>query len=253
MHCRMDVTVAFMSRRSQRLPPKYLHHLTNCENTQDWGFPETTGCPIAFVTAMARLAGMASMYQKAARMGWAAFDDITFRPEISKIRDVVKAERPFLCDRTSDDQRPDWHQNRYHCVEAWRKAILLYTYRIFDRQNDADTPSTIFNLAHGTIDHIRLIARSDEIQKQVLLPVFLAGAEMRTERNRDFVRHYCEYWNKNSESGHFWSAMQLLEVVWRLIDAASGTNLCWADRVTPRDWLSVISGCDVLTSEVPAP
>jgi hypothetical protein len=249
----MDITVAFMCRKPQHISACYLHHLLSCEELPGWRFSDITGCPIAFVASMARLAVLASMYQNAAAMDWTVFDDLTFKPELLKIRESIKTERPFLCSRETGDvnQRPDFHQNRYHCVEAWRKAILLYTYRIFDREVFANAPAMIANLAHGTIDHVRWIAQSDDIQRQVLIPMFLAGAEMRTKGNRDFVRNYCMHWSALPGFRQFQIVLELLEDIWQQSDLTPGIAFCWANRVSPRDWLSVISGCGVLTSDVP--
>lgn len=75
---------------------------------------------MTFVSTMARLARLASVYQKAAEMNWTAFDDLSFNPEVSKIRLAIKVEEIDLheVDSLASEQNPDFHQNRYHCVEA---------------------------------------------------------------------------------------------------------------------------------------
>ena len=203
---------------------------------------------------MFRLSRLAALYNNAEIKGWTAFDDVSFIPEVHKIREAVKAERPFTCspvdDGSDEERRPDFHQNRYHCVEAWRKAILLYTYQIFDRQSDDTTTSTISHLAHMVLDHVRWIAKSDEIQKQILLPIFLAGAEMKTDENRDFVRQYCNMWGRNAECQNFSSAVRLLKDIWRQTDAVPDGRSCWIHHIGPHDWSLVISSKEAITSSI---
>lgn len=86
---------------------------------------------------------------------------------------------------------------------------------MFNRKSVGNTPSIVAHHAHVVVDHVRWIPQADAIHEQVLLPMFLPGAEMRAEDSRAFVREYCKYWSKASRFDLFESALDLLEDVWQ--------------------------------------
>jgi hypothetical protein len=69
-------------------------------------------------------------------------------------------------------------------------------------------------LVRKTLDHIRCCRRSSQTQKQLLLPVFLAGSETSDEDMRVFVKRYCAYWAEKSRYSMFNSVPTLLDEIW---------------------------------------
>ncbi|KAL2106956.1 hypothetical protein VUR80DRAFT_5918 [Thermomyces stellatus] len=114
--------------------------------------------------------------------------------DMCSVHGVVEQVKNYIDDDLSveDEVEPvddaDTRRNRFHCVGAWRHAILLYAQR---------SPQS------HRLDSARCIPLTETIQKQVLLPVFLAAAEVEDEWNREFAREYCRYWNGRSQFSQF--------------------------------------------------
>jgi hypothetical protein len=205
------------------------------------------GCPIFLLKAMLELSRLASLYQKSALREWSVFDDMTFKPIIGGLLQKVSSEKVDLrkVDGFSCEKGTTSRQDCYHCMEAWRCAVLLYCHRVFDRQKDEHTPSTISQLAHMVIDHVRWISEGDNMRKQLMIPVFLAGAEMRTEGNRGFVRGYSEQWAQQDSFGQFQYVLDVLGEIWQHVDTPEGTSTWWGRHLNRKRWTDVMRGCEV--------
>ncbi len=103
--------------------------------------------------------------------------------------------------------------DRFHCAEAWRCALLLYIECVF-KHEAGQRSAALINLVRRTLDHIRCCQRSSQTQKQLLLPVFLAGSETSDEGMRAFVKDYCAYWAETSRYSMFNSVPTLLDEIW---------------------------------------
>lgn len=106
-------------------------------------------------------------------------------------------------------------QDRYHCAEAWRYALLIYVERVFkwNRQQQC-RPCSIAQLVRETLDHVRSCRRTSQTQKQLLLPVFLAGSETTDADMRRLVKGYCKHWAEESRYNMFDSVSLLLDEIW---------------------------------------
>lgn len=129
--------------------------------------------------------------------------------DMCSVHGVVEQVKNYIDDDLSveDEVEPvddaDARRNRFHCVGAWRHAILLYAQRVFTPVQDAAGLRAISHLSRIVLDSARCIPLTETIQKQVLLPVFLAAAEVEDEWNREFAREYCRYWNGRSQFSQF--------------------------------------------------
>jgi hypothetical protein len=202
--------------------------------------------------SMIELSRLASLYQKAAATGWSVFDDMTFKPLMGGLLQRIKSEKVDLekLDGFHAHQGKKYRHNHYHCIEAWRSAVLLYCHRVFDRQRDESTPSMISQLAHMVIDHVRWIPEDAEIAKQLVIPVFLAGAEMRNETNRGFVRQYCTRWSQTDSFGQFQRTYDELDIIWSRADSAENTSSWWGQQIDSDSWVEPTRGCEVWLTQV---
>jgi hypothetical protein len=105
-------------------------------------------------------------------------------------------------------------QDRYHCTEAWRYALLIYIERAFRWDRKCPRPLNLKWLVRKTLDHVRCCRRMSQTQKQLLLPVFLAGSETTDQEMRHFTRKYCQWWVTRSRYNMFNSVSSLLEEIW---------------------------------------
>lgn len=206
----------------------YLQFLTKWEKHDKWSFFDLTGCPGDLLVHLFHLAEMAGQSEVARSMEWLSFN---IAPVMTVERKLVEWINEFSSLDEDDPDLPDseiekqFHeqQDRYYCAEAWRHTLLLYVESVF--KSDRQTRSLAINqLVRKTIDSIRCCRRTSQTQKQLLLPVFLAGCETSDEDMRSFVKDYCLYWGEKSRYGMFTSASVLLDEIW-------ATGKWWGDFI----------------------
>lgn len=231
MFDRWDVTLAFIAREDLRLPLTYLDTLIECEDEAECSFFVLNGCSIELVRAMARLANLASIHERTKQMEWTIFDRTPVDQIIADVQRFVNKEDVVLGETRPLQDDPHARRDRFHCIEAWRNAILLYTCRVFSRKQDATDLWTITHLARVILDHARCISRRSFIQKQVLLPVFLAGSEIEDEDDRSFIRNYCRHWSVTARFHMFETTRVLLEDIWKDMKSSTRDKYWWGTKV----------------------
>lgn len=215
---RWDVTLAMISRQGTIMDRGYLDFLIQWERQDDWSFFDLTGCTGDLVLFIFELAELAKQCEIAKSMEWLTFD-ITRVLEIEKELTNWNNDIGSLADEEtigiSDSQAERlFHkaQDRHHCAEAWRCALLLYIERVF---KSAQQRQVVAQFIRRTINHTMCCRRASQAQKQLLLPVFLAGSETLDQDIRDFVKEYCDYWGKKSRYKMFNTVPLVLEQVWK--------------------------------------
>ena len=107
-----------------------------------------------------------------------------------------------------------YKEDLHHCAEAWRYGLLIYVERVFKWNRNGPVSSILGFLARKALNHVSACRRSTMVQKQLLLPVFLAGCETKDECLRQEARSYCAWWNDKTRYDMFLTATALLEEVW---------------------------------------
>ncbi|SPN96477.1 uncharacterized protein DNG_00005 [Cephalotrichum gorgonifer] len=240
-----DATLALVSRQGIILDRSYLEHLVLSQDQDEWSFYDLTGCPGELFVHLVNLAELSKQREIAACMTWLTFDlspvnkiehDVQnwrsriFADAYSPNFDTIVEGLPEEADTEADtEEHLHSTQDRYHCVEAWRYALLIYIERVFRWDRKSPRPLKLKWLVRKTLDHIRCCRRTSQTQKQLLLPVFLAGSETTDGEMRRFTRNYCKWWAHRSRYNMFNSVSLLLEDIWKGDDAQA-----W--------WGSVIDG-----------
>lgn len=106
--------------------------------------------------------------------------------------------------------------DKFHLFEAWRKGILLYATRVFAVESQSSTllsRKTTY-LSRLVLDHIRCIREETELRKQVLLPLFLAGAETKVEEDRKFCTSFCDGLAAQTTYQLFGDISNVLQQIW---------------------------------------
>jgi len=244
-----DATLAMISRQGAEFDSAYFEHLVENEQKDGWSFYDLTGCSTELLVLLVRLAEMARQKELAASMKFLTFD-------MTPVLDVEKQLSDWKNDfevgtrsthvgfvdlenenvgvqnaATPEDTTEEEYcrrRDRYHCAEAWRYALLLYIQRVFkwDRRSRRRPPA-ILPLTCKILEHSRNCRRKSQTQKQLLLPIFLAGAEARDEDMRDTVRSYCAWWGSRSRYGMFYSVSGLLEEYWAANSSSNGEPMWW--------------------------
>lgn len=240
---RWDATLALVSRQGIILDRSYLDHLVLSQPHDEWCFYDLTGCPDELFVHLVHLAELAKQREIAACMTWLSFDlspvnkiehDIqhwrsnlfgdAYSPNFDAI---VEMEPEEIDSATETEEQLHSQQDRYHCVEAWRYALLIYIERVFRWDRQCPRPLKLKWLVRKTLDHVRCCRRTSQTQKQLLLPVFLAGSETTDEEMRRFTRKYCDWWANRSRYHMFNSVSSLLEEIWE----ADGENTWWGSVI----------------------
>lgn len=228
---RWDVTLALTSRQGCVLPESTIMNLF--KSADDNGveiFYSVSGCPAGLFRYMIRLGAFAREFELASSMTCVKFD---MQPVLDAEREIRAWTAPEYHGTSLTDELPEdpdsveqAHHNEdlHHVTEAWRYALIVYIHRVFKcPRNEPDTPppATLGFLARKTLNHVSSCRRSTMVQKQLLLPVFLAGCETKDDRLRQEARDYCAWWNERTRYDMFDTANMLMEEVW--VDERAGT------------------------------
>ncbi|PIG88567.1 hypothetical protein AARAC_000990 [Aspergillus arachidicola] len=239
-----DATLALISRQGTAISKRYLDHLVRSERQGKWSFYDLTGCPGDLVAQLFQLADLAKQSEIASSMTWLTFDLTPVMELERQIRNWKATSFASVCglsegegavnhtaDEAADEESLHAQQDRHHCAEAWRCALLLYIERIFKWDRKAPRPKAIARLVRATLTHVRACRRTSQTQKQLLLPVFLAGSETSDADMRDFVIQYCKWWGEKSRYHMFNSVPSLLKEIWDGRSTRTGQNAWWGEVV----------------------
>ncbi len=234
---RWDITVALLARQEPIFPLAYLEALLECNSDDGWTFFSLNGCPGPFVHVMARLAKLASTYVKVASLNceWTTFNLLPVELLVDELKNW-RNEDDCSFQNLEDNEDPDLKRDRYHCSEAWRYAIMLYAVRVFAKKQDQHGLQWIKFLSRVILDHIRCIKQDALIQKQVLIPIFLAAAEAGDESDRTFARQYNHNWSSRCRYYMFETAQTILEKIWVDWDQDTRDVYWWGVTVQGGCW-----------------
>ncbi|KAF4614307.1 hypothetical protein G7Y89_g15431 [Cudoniella acicularis] len=229
-----DTTIAMISRESPTLPITYLQGIILHGRADGWDYFNLVGCREEFIIAMCKLAKLAMQYERAQGMEYLLFDT-TGVDEVEEVLRQWPTKAPRY-DSNLAEEVLETERDRYHCEEAWRNAVLLYIERVFRWKREEPVQGTVRYLSRLVLDHARSIRQvaNHPIQKQVLLPVFLAAAEMRSHEYREFARSYCEWWNRSCGWKMFKDVYSYLQEIWDEGDSSNGTEVWWATIIDRR-------------------
>lgn len=207
-----DTTLSFISRKDLVFPLHYLQTLMQSGTEDGWTYFQLNGCPADLLMFMARFAKLASIYVKAEPFG--CFNDTPVQQLVNEVQNWENPEDGTASDVGLMDVDPNSRRDRFHCIEAWRHAILIYARRVFTKKQSPQELRSITYLARVILDHVRCIPDTKIVQKQTLLPVFLAAAEVEDPTTRSWVRSYCDHWTRTARYDMFGTTAELLELIW---------------------------------------
>jgi hypothetical protein len=228
---RWDATLAIISRTQPLLNPDYLQALMEHDDEEEWTFFELNGCPAELVKYMVQLATLAFTYEQVLIMEWASFNTFPVEDIIHRLQNWANDKDATADSITESEDDPDCRRNAFHCIEAWRHGLLLYALRVFYRPQTPAGLRSILHLARVVLDHVRCIPQTAIVQKQTLLPVFLAAAEVGEEATRSFVRQYCAHWSSTARYSMFGTVLTLLEIIWADWSDSARESYWWGVKV----------------------
>lgn len=221
--------------------------LLACGESDGWTYFGLNGCPLELLCIMYRLARLVVIYEKTLQMEWTIFNPAGVEGIIEEVKTFVNEAAIDPDDTEDPEEDANARRNRFHCIEAWRQAILLYTCRVFTRKQTPHQLRQIDHLTRVILDCVRCIPETDIVQKQMLLPVFLAAAEIGDERNKLLIRQYLKHWSQVSRFYHFESVTAILEDIWRDRGEATRDVYWWGVKIPCGGW---VSGHPAIVSEL---
>ncbi|EME89569.1 uncharacterized protein MYCFIDRAFT_18145, partial [Pseudocercospora fijiensis CIRAD86] len=168
-------------------------------------------------------------------MTWATFNDakvLEIEEDLRRAETHIPAA--FNISDGDSSERVQQKLDSVACVQAWKFALLLYSERVFHWEREVGRQSAqITALARQTLDTVRSCRPPYAIQKQVLLPVFIAGSELDDSYSRQFVQQYCETWQAKTRYQLFRDSLGLLRTIWSRRDRCGGDVNVWWGSVLP--------------------
>ncbi|KAH7108793.1 fungal-specific transcription factor domain-containing protein [Dactylonectria estremocensis] len=229
-----DVTLAMTSRQGCVLSESTIMNQFNSNEAADPTFYNISGCPEDLFKHMIRLGTYARELELASTMTCVNFD---VGPVLAVEKSITEWSAPEFNDLYEQNLQQDdsigepkgpdseelahYKQDLHHCAEAWRYGLLIYIEKVFKwRRKKAPSPLLGF-LARKTLNNVLSCRRNLMLQKQLLLPVFLAGCETKDKFLRQEARDYCNWWNEKTRYDMFLTTTALLEEVWATKDPQS--------------------------------
>ncbi|KAM0428481.1 hypothetical protein ACHAPT_006841 [Fusarium lateritium] len=243
-----DVTLALTSRQGCVLSESTIISLFNHDKASNETFYSVSGCPEALFRHMIRLGSYAREFELVTNMTCVKFDMGPVLGVEKEIREWTDPEYGDLPDQIVADTPPTegcdigdvahYKEDLHHCAEAWRYGLLIYIGRVFKWQRDQPAPPILGFLARKTLNHVTSCRYTSMLQKQLLLPVFLAGCETKDEHLRQVARTYCSWWNERTRYDMFLTANALLEEVW----SNESPNSWWGSIIDQKSRSNVGTG-----------
>ena len=227
---RWDASIALISRQPCVLPYTYFETVLSHENNDGdkWTFFDLNGCPRELIVPMMQLANLAVENEPTSEQrSLTAFALTDLVEEIEASLKDWKYKSSLESDADDDAEAMQADRDHYHCCEAWRYALLIYVQRVFRWQRGTKPPARLTYLARVTIDHLRSCRPSSQVQKQALLPAWLAGAETMDLTARQHLRDYCTWWYSMHGYQMFSTVSSLLEELWAQQDVRWWDDDLW--------------------------
>lgn len=180
------------------------------------------------------LSDLVAEYEKTREMRWSKFNPSRVVAIQQFLRGWSDERFANIEEQDVDEEEMQLKRDGYNCTEAWRNAILIYILRIFKNEDFPRSPHAMSYRSRVTLDCVRSCRKSTNVQKQLLLPVFLAACEASSPDAKVWAKEYCTFWNDKSAYGMFGSVMSLLETIWARQTIEGKDKMWWGQVIDDR-------------------
>ncbi|ETS77696.1 hypothetical protein PFICI_09758 [Pestalotiopsis fici W106-1] len=215
-----DVTLALTSRQGYVLSQSTIQNLIDQKDMSKTSFYGVAGCPKFLFENMVRLGVYAREFELVASMTCVRVDlgpILAIEKDIigwEPVKGAITSELVVPGEEAETLESAQVEEDLRHCAEAWKFGLLVYIERVFKWDRKEEISPMVQFLARKTLDHVRCCRRESMTQKQLLLPMFLAGCEVKDEWLRKEASDYCDWWGKKTRYDMFLTASALLQTVW---------------------------------------
>ncbi|PTB61745.1 hypothetical protein BBK36DRAFT_1131105 [Trichoderma citrinoviride] len=229
-----DCSISLISRSQPVFPPSYYDFVLSCDDGS-WNIFTISGVPRQLFQYFRELLQLAYEKEQISALRYATFD-------MSRVRDLERYIQEYSDDgcemygACADEETVQAAHDHYYASNTWKYALLLYICRVFKWDRSSDAPmAQVLSLSRQLLDSARCCRPESSLQKQFLIPIFLAGAEATGAYSRNFARDYCEGWYRKSRYNMFMEAADLLEEIWTQKDAQNNAfSIWWGSLIDPR-------------------
>ncbi|KAL6876302.1 fungal-specific transcription factor domain-containing protein [Trichoderma longibrachiatum] len=229
-----DCSISLISRSQPVFPSSYYDFVLSCDDSS-WNIFTISGVPRPLFQHFRELLQLASEREQISGLRYATFD-------MSRVEELERCIQDYtedgceVCDTCADEETVQNAYDYHYASNTWKYALLLYIYRVFKWDRTSDTPmAQVSSLSRQLLDSARCCRPESSLQKQFLIPIFLAGAEATGDYARKFAKDYCVGWYKKSRYSMFLEAADLLEEIWAQKDAQSNAfGIWWGSVIGPR-------------------
>ncbi|KEF54567.1 uncharacterized protein A1O9_09009 [Exophiala aquamarina CBS 119918] len=234
-----DVVAALLSRCGPAFPRSYLDQLMSWQSEAEWSMLALNGLPDDMFCDMYDLAAAATHPETVTLSERSSFQ--------------TKIATTFI----------ETHGNEYFYAmsESWKLGLLLYCARVFpfsetqsvssNAKPAISNPSSLLSidmdpnswanpheLAIRILEHVQSLPPHSSLQKQCLMPIMLAGCEIRPDERelRQVVVDYGERWKRKTGFWLWNSGSEFLGSVWAANEQALMTgrpSVSWTEVFPP--------------------
>ncbi|KAL7783097.1 fungal-specific transcription factor domain-containing protein [Trichoderma ceciliae] len=221
-----DCSISLISRSNPVFPSSYYDFVLSCDDTS-WNIFTISGVPRQLFQYFRELIHLASEKEQISGLKYANFD-LRRVNELERCIQEYSEDKFNICDTYADEEVVQNWYDYYHACNTWKYALLLYISRVFKWDRTSSNPvAEILSLSRLLLDSARCCRPESSLQKQFLIPIFLAGSETIGAYSRNFVKDYCEGWYRKSRYSMFMEAADLLTEIWAQRDGQNNEFKIW--------------------------
>ncbi|KAL6879365.1 fungal-specific transcription factor domain-containing protein [Trichoderma novae-zelandiae] len=229
-----DCSISLLSRSHPVFPSSYYDFVLSCDDPT-WNIFIISGVPRQLFQYLRELLQLACEKEQISGLRYATFD-------MSRVRELERYIQEYSDDgcemygACADEETVQNAYDYHHASNTWKYALLLYICRVFKWDRTRDAPmAQVSSLSRQVLDSARCCRPESNLQKQFLIPIFLAGAEATGAYSRKFAKDYCEGWYRRSRYCMFTEAVDVLEEIWSQRDAQNNAfSIWWGSLIEPR-------------------
>lgn len=223
---RWDCSISLISRSQSVFPTSYYDFVLSCDDSS-WNIFTISGVPRQLFQYFRELLQLASEKEQISGLKYATFD-MNRVNELERYIQEYSEDGFNICDAYADEETVQNWYDYHHASNTWKYALPLYICRIFKWDRISSTPmAEILSLSRLLLDSARCCRSESNLQKQFLIPMFLAGSEATRAYSQRFVKDYCEGWYRKSRYSMFTEAADLLQQIWAQKDAQNNDFRIW--------------------------
>lgn len=153
--------------------------------------------------------------------------------DVTSVEEVLRSDPSNLSVLVGRAFSPSHAADRYFCEQAWKYGLVVYL--VTKRREHVERAQFVKFCTNLVTTYTRSLSCSS-FQKQVLLPMVVAGAQVDDMEIREYFREYCVRYRSEVKYALYEDGLHIMETTWALRDEQKAKGLvptaCWVDVTT---------------------